>query len=58
MMNIKLKAGKDQLISSQNLYQASVDHNLTQIQSKMNEIMNFFSAIATIFLPLNLFGSL
>lgn len=54
----RVNTAKELLTTSEQIYSASADDYLTTISNRMNEIMQVFSAIATIFLPLNLIGGL
>lgn len=46
------------LDTAEEIYSVTVDDTLTVLSQKMNDLMKTFSAIATIFLPLNLVAAL
>mmetsp|Transcript_8009 Transcript_8009/g.15775 ORF Transcript_8009/g.15775 Transcript_8009/m.15775 type:complete len:397 (-) Transcript_8009:486-1676(-) len=54
----RINTTKELLTTSEQIYSASADDYLSTLSNRMNEIMQVFSAIATIFLPLNLIGGL
>jgi Mg2+ and Co2+ transporter CorA len=57
-MEQRIDTAKELLKTSERIYSASADDYLTSISNRMNEVMQVFSAIATIFLPLNLIAGL
>jgi Mg2+ and Co2+ transporter CorA len=46
------------LTTAEQIFQVTVDDTMTGLSQKMNNAMKHFSAIATIFLPLNLVAGL
>lgn len=54
----RINTAKELLKTAEQIYSASADDYLTTISNRMNETAQVFSAIATIFLPLNLIGGL
>lgn len=54
----KIKVSQNMIKSSQKLYGSNIENALTINSEKLNSVMKHFSAIATIFLPLNLIAGL
>lgn len=54
----RLKRSYNLLSTTEKMFNTCMEDNLTVISSKMNDAMKRFSAIATIFLPLNLVAAL
>jgi Mg2+ and Co2+ transporter CorA len=54
----KIKVSYKMIKSSKDLYESNVENALTINSDKLNSVMKHFSAIATIFLPLNLIAGL
>lgn len=54
----KIKVSQKMFKSSKKLYQSNIENALTINSEKLDSVMKHFSAIATIFLPLNLIAGL
>ena len=53
-----LKTSDEMLDTAEQIFSVKMDDTMTGLSQKMNELMKKFSAIATIFLPLNLVAGL
>ena len=53
-----LNTSDEMLGTAEEIFSVKIDDTMTQLSQKMNELMKSFSAIATIFLPLNLVAGL
>ena len=56
---LRILATSDEMLgTAEEIFSAKIEDTMTQLSQKMNELMKSFSAIATIFLPLNLVAGL
>lgn len=53
-----MKTSDEMLDTAEQIFSVKMDDTMTGLSQKMNELMKKFSAIATIFLPLNLVAGL